>query len=568
MLRELSVRNLAVIEKATVNFHRGFHVLTGETGAGKSILIDALGLLAGGRGASDMVRHGCDKAEIEAVFDLSINHPVWQCLESNGIQVDPEELLIIRRDIYAHGKGISRINGQAANLAILREAGEHLINIHGQHEHQSLQKTERHLEWLDLYAGEPLAERKAAYREAYEAYQRVTAERKEFEENARQNMQMLDLYRFQIEEIRSADLKPEEEQELEEEKHFLAHADRRMKGAADTYDLLQDGGGLDALRGAATKLQELQAYDDGIGALYEQVQSAYYQAEDAAFQLRDYLEDIEANPQRLDFIEQRLDLLHGLKRKYGETIPDILKYVTKISIDADRLENHEEHLQLLREEQKRLLAHASQLAGELSNIRKHAAKQLSAAIVKELKQLKMDKTLFEVQLFQHPSNKSEAKYRLGPQGMDEALFAIAPNPGEPLKPLSKIASGGEMSRVMLALKAIFARHDQIPVLIFDEVDTGVSGRAAQAIAEKLSRLAAHCQVFAITHLPQVACMSDHHYEIRKRISAGRTVTSVLELMPIKRIEELARMLGGVEVTEKTRHHAQEMLDLAKRQKGA
>ncbi|RXZ78255.1 DNA repair protein RecN [Paenibacillaceae bacterium] len=567
MLRELSIRNLAVIEHVTIEFYNGFHVLTGETGAGKSILIDALGLLVGARGSADLVRHGCDKAEIEAMFDLPASHPVWSSLSSNGIDVTSAEMLTIRRELSAHGKSISRINGQIVNLSILRETGEYLVNLHGQHEHQSLLKTEQHLEWLDLYAGEPLLEKKNAYKKAYRAYQEAKRQCKDLEESARRNMQMLDLYNFQIEEITAAALKPGEDELLGEERRKLSHIERISGQASEAYSMMNGAGGLDVFSRAIARLEDIQAYDaQTFAPLLEQLQSAFYQAEDAVYQLRDYCETIDYNPERLAEIEDRLDLMHTLKRKYGETIPDIVAYVNKITIEVDQLENREEYLQQLKQQEESARQQAEQLALALSALRKHAANRLAEAIEAELKQLQMERTTFRVSLKEltEPSGLN----RLTATGMDDAVFMISANPGEPLKPLSKIASGGEMSRVMLALKAIFAGIDKVPVLVFDEVDTGVSGRAAQAIAEKMSALSQRCQVFSITHLPQVACMADHHYEICKNVLAGRTATSVTELPVQHRIEELARMLGGVEVTEKTRHHAQEMLDLANRQKGA
>ncbi|WP_020616776.1 DNA repair protein RecN [Paenibacillus daejeonensis] len=566
MLRELSIRNLAVIEHVVVDFHQGFHVLTGETGAGKSILIDALGLVAGGRGSADMVRHGCDKAEIEAMFDLPEAHPVWEVLSNQGITGDPSELLIIRREVSAHGKSVSRINGQIVNLTMLREVGECLINLHGQHEHQSLIKTEKHLEWLDLYAGNPLMEKKRQYQNAYRKHQQIRTKLRELEDSARQNMQMLDLYKFQIEEITAAALVIGEDECLLEDKRKLTHAEKRLDHAAEAYSLLQAAGGLESLGTALARLEDIRAYDHAVlDPLVEQLQSAFYQAEDAAFQLRSYRDSIEADPERLSEIEERLDLIHALKRKYGESIPEILSYLEKITETADKLENRDEYLQQLRSEEQAAYDTAMSQALTLSGLRRHAAVRLAEAIEAELKQLQMGRTSFHVHLDQLRVGET---VRLTAQGADEAVFMIAPNPGEPPKPLNKIASGGEMSRIMLALKAIFAGIDLVPVLVFDEVDTGVSGRAAQAIAEKMSALSKRCQVFSITHLPQVACMADHHYEICKNIIEERTSTSVTELQVVRRIEELARMLGGVEITEKTRHHAQEMLDLAIRQKGA
>lgn len=561
MLRELTIRNLAVIEHVSVMFHPGFHVLTGETGAGKSIVIDALALTAGGRSSSDMIRHGCDRADIEALFDLPQKHPVWETLLRLGIEADSEETLIIRRELLAHGKSSARINGQGVTLTMLREVGEHLVNIHGQHEHQSLLRTEKHLEWLDSFAAEHILQEKLSYRKRYQQYQAVSRERRELEEKSRLGMQMLDLYRFQVEEIEAAKLKPGEDESLDDERRKLSHAEKLMDAVSEAYDLLYGTKGLAALSRALTRLQDIVKVDPNIlQPLVEQLQSAYYGVEDSAFQLRDYKENIEFNPQRLAQIEQRLDLLHSLKRKYGETTEDILSYQIKIKTEADQLQNSDELLKGLAEQEQTLHKELQIQAEKLSTIRRAASRALSKQIEQELAHLQMERSVFEVKL---------GPAQLTISGADTAEFVLSTNPGEPPKPLAKIASGGEMSRVMLALKAIFSRIDEIPVLVFDEVDTGVSGRAAQAVAEKLSLLSRYCQVFAITHLPQVACMADHQYEIRKQITQGdRTQTSVTELVSTQRVEELARMLGGVEVTEKTRHHAQEMLTLALRQKNA
>jgi len=561
MLRELSIHNLAVIENVSVHFHHGFHVLTGETGAGKSIVIDALTLAAGGRGFAEMIRHGCDKADIEAVFDLPNGHPVWETLNRLGIAASPEDTLLIRRELQAQGKSAARINGQNVTLTMLKEVGEHLVNIHGQHEHQSLLKTEKHLEWLDLFAGEDILEEKKAYRKLFQEYQDISRERRELEDKSRQGMQMLDLYRFQLEEIGEARLKPGEDESLADERRKLTHAEKLAESVTEAYDLLYGSKGLSALSRALTRLQDVVKFDPALlQPLVEQLQSAYYAAEDGAYQLRDYKENIEFNPQRLAEIEQRLDVLHSLKRKYGETIEDILNYRDRIQTETEQLDNRDELLKELTERELLLRNELQVRAEKLSAIRKAASRNLARQIEEELAALQMERSVFEVKL-----GTSE----LTSMGCDTAEFVLSTNPGEPPKPLAKIASGGEMSRVMLALKAIFARIDEIPVLVFDEVDTGVSGRAAQAIAEKLSLLSRHCQVFAITHLPQVACMADHQYEIYKQVTAhDRTQTTVTELTPDQRVDELARMLGGVEVTEKTRHHAQEMLSLAQLRKNA
>jgi DNA repair protein RecN (Recombination protein N) len=561
MLRELTIHNLAVIENVSVTFHPGFHVLTGETGAGKSIVIDALTLAAGGRGSAEMIRHGCDRADIEAVFDLPRQHPVWDTLQRLGIEADSEETLLIRRELLAQGKSSARINGQGVTLTMLREVGEHLVNIHGQHEHQSLLRTERHLEWLDLFAGDEIQEEKAEYRKLYQQFQTISRERRDLEEKSRQGMQMLDLYRYQVEEIEAARLKPGEDESLADERRKLSHAEKLTEAVTEAYDLLYGNKGLAALSRALSRLQEIVKVDSAVlEPLVEQLQSAYYVVEDSAFQLRDYKEGIEFNPSRLAQIEQRLDLIHGLKRKYGETTEEIINYLIKIKTETDQLENRDDLLRDLVAQEEALQTELQKRAEKLTAIRRASSRVLARQIEQELAHLQMDRSVFEVKL---------GAVALTNSGADTAEFILSTNPGEPPKPLAKIASGGEMSRVMLALKAIFARIDEIPVLVFDEVDTGVSGRAAQAVAEKLSLLSLHCQVFAITHLPQVACMADHQYEIYKEVTGQeRTQTSVMELTQPQRVEELARMLGGVEVTEKTRHHAQEMLTLAQRQKNA
>ncbi|MDF2835644.1 MAG: repair protein RecN [Paenibacillus sp.] len=550
MLRELSIRNLAVIEEVQISFHNGFHVLTGETGAGKSILIDALSLLVGGRGSSDMVRYGCDKAEMEALFDMQAHHPVWSILRRLGVQFSSEEMLVIRRELSAQGKSVSRVNGQLVTMTMLREIGESLVNIHGQHEHQSLLRSEQHLEWLDLFGGDLLIERKTQFKRAYGQLMDIRSALKELENTARHNVQMLDLYRFQIEEITAAELKPEEDELLMEQRKTLMYAEKRMDAASEAYTLLYGGKGLDAFSKAISKLTDIVNYDKkALSPLLEQLQSAFYQAEDAAFQLRDYRDGIDADPESLARIEERLDLIHGLKRKYGETIPDILCYLEKITDERDKIENRDELAAKFRAQEEEAYRHAYSLAQELSALRKHASVTLSDSIESQLGQLLMPSAKFRVSLEGATSDGGgdNQAAKLHGNGIDDAVFLLSSNPGEPLKPLNRIASGGEMSRIMLALKSIFAEIDQVPVLIFDEVDTGVSGRAAQAIAEKMSALSSKCQVF---------------------VSDGRTATSVTELATDKRINELARMLGGVEVTEKTRNHAQEMLDLAHGLKGA
>lgn len=572
MLTELSIRNLAVIEHVHIRFKAGFHVLTGETGAGKSIIIDALTLIVGGRGSSELVRYGADKAEIEAMFELPPTHPVWHTLTELGISADASEHLVIRREITASGKSSSRINGQLVNLTMLRQTGEWLVNIHGQHEHQSLLNVDEHIDSLDLFGDSEVAAAKKSYQASYDQYMKLQKELRELQETSKQALQMLDLYRFQIDEISAAKLKVGEDETLIEEKRKLANAEKLFQSSSEAYDFLYaTNRGLDAAGKAVSRLQDIVQLDPTkLSPLLEQAQSAYYQMEDAAYQLRDYRDGIEFNPSRLDFIEQRLDMITSLRRKYGENIKEILVYLDKIKNEVDTIENKDEHIRKLED---KLATEEKQLgvaALDLSNLRKGIAEQLANQIEHELRDLQMERTQFRVQVEQILDERGILvggnKVRYSRQGIDQIEFLMAPNPGEPLRGLSKIASGGELSRIMLAMKTIFARIDQIPVLVFDEVDTGVSGRAAQAIAEKMSVLSTNCQVFSITHLPQVASFADVHFYIRKEVDQERTFTRVQDMPDSGRIEELARMLGGVEVTETTLHHAGEMLAMARNKK--
>ncbi|WP_166239185.1 DNA repair protein RecN [Paenibacillus turpanensis] len=562
MLSELSIRNLAVIESLQVQFGTGFHVLSGETGAGKSIVIDALSLVAGGRSSADLVRYGCDKAEIEALFDLPKEHPLWMVLEGLGIAAEREDPVLIRREVTSSGKSTSRVNGQLVNLSMLKEIGEHLINIHGQHEHQSLLKSEFHLEWLDAFGGSTVAKAKAKYQEEYKHYTALVKEYEEVQKANRNGLQLSDMYRFQLQEIEAASLRQGEDELLAEEKRKLANAEKLYSGVADAYESLYGNKqGLESVGKALQKLQAAVAYDQAaLKPILDQVQSAYYQLEDAVHELRAYRDQIEFNPVRLDEIESRLASLTGLKRKYGATVEDILVYAEKIGTELDYIDRKDEKLEQLSaalEKQRAVLMH---LGERLSEVRKQSALKLASQIETHLSDLHMEKTRFQVQIEPLPQGTFVKT------GIDQAEFMISPNPGEPLKPIGKIASGGELSRVMLAMKSIFAAIDQIPVLVFDEVDTGVSGRAAQAIAEKMSRLSEYSQVFSITHLPQVACMADRQYLIRKHTENERTYTTVQLLENEQRAEELARMLGGVEITETTLTHAKEMLVLAENMK--
>ncbi|MBA4495008.1 DNA repair protein RecN [Paenactinomyces guangxiensis] len=562
MLRELSIRQFAIIEEIQLRFEGGFHVLTGETGAGKSILIDALGLIAGGRASSEFVRHGADKAEIEALFDLSHTHPIRPVLAEWGVE-DDQGSLIIRREITAGGKSTCRVNGRIVTLAMLKQIGKKLIDISGQHEHQSLLQVEEHLEWLDRFGGEEILSLREEYEQVFGKYQQLHKELRRINLNQKEMAQRIDLLQFQKEEIESAQLVAGEDEELEQEKNRLVFAEKLITHTAKAYDhLYGDRGGLDHIQEALSHLEEIIAVDETLAAAKEMVQTATYQVEEAVRELGRYQDDLEFDPDRLYEVEERLHLLKQLKRKYGDSIEDILQYGEKVEQELEQLVHRDETQAELEERIRSLSKQLGALAEKLTACRKKAASLLEEKVERELRDLNMGSTIFHVAFYPDA-------YRSGqflPTGKDVIEFQIAPNPGEPLRPLAKIASGGELSRMMLALKCIFTDIEDVHTLIFDEIDTGVSGRAAQAIAEKIAVLAQKNQVLCVTHLPQVACMADLHFYISKESQNDKTRTKVESLNHQGRTLELARMLGGVEVTQKTCEHAEEMLRLADRVK--
>lgn len=558
MLKELAIRQFAIIDELHIDFDQGFHVLTGETGAGKSILIDALGLIMGGRASSEFVRHGAKKAEIEAIFELEAKHPLWQQLEEWGI-TDEEGDLFIRRDISSNGKSTCRINGRLVTVAMLRQIGTKLLNICGQHEHQSLLHIDEHLTWLDQFAGEEVRQLRKQYQEKYDRFRQVEKEIRELTQKEETIEQQLDYYQYQNNEIAAASLTEGEEEELTQEKERLTHMEKLMSHTHLAYDLLEgEEKGLDFLRQAVTEVEAIAQIDPSMASMAETIQSAYYQLEEASRQLSMYRDTLEFEPERLNEVQERLYLIEQLKRKYGNSIPEILKYQQKIQQTLEHLQSLDTSMDQLTAERDQLFEECQQLADELTKLRRKAAQRLEAEVEKELRELNMGSTVFHVAFF-------PTKYRevpLGENGQDLIEFQIAPNPGEPLKSLSKIASGGELSRIMLALECIFSDLHPVQTIVFDEIDTGVSGRTAQAIAERIALLAEKNQILCVTHLPQVACMADRHYLIYKEAVDDQTKAYVKKLDRESRTLELARMLGGVEVTEKTKQHAEEMLQLA------
>lgn len=523
MLSELSIKNFAIIEASSISFEKGLTVLTGETGAGKSIIIDAIHLLVGGRGSAEFVRHGEEKAEIEGLFQLDHDgHPCYLKAMEFGIDIE-EGMVVLRRDISCSGKSVCRINGKLVTISTLREIGSTLIDIHGQHEHQELMDETKHLSLLDQFGSEEILSSLREYQEVFHRYEHTLQKLKALSENEQQAAHRLDLIQFQLNEIQNANLKLNEDDELFEEKRKLGNFERVFEAIQSSYSALSgEQKGLDWISMVMGHLEDAAGLDTEYKDLYEAVSNSFYQLEDAAHALRNELDELEYDPQRLNEIEDRLNEINQLKRKYGKTIQEILEYAAKIEEEIETLQNKETHINKLEKElasiQKDLVLEAKQL----TELRKKYAEKLTKLIHKELKDLYMAKTIFEIRF------EKDIKH-FAKNGADHIEFYLSTNPGEPLKPLSKIASGGELSRIMLALKSIFSKHQGVTSIIFDEVDTGVSGRVAQAIAEKIYKVAHSSQVLCISHLPQVAAMADTHLFISKVTKGGRTKTSVTPL---------------------------------------
>lgn len=563
MLYELAIRNFAIIEKLDVSFEKGLTVLTGETGAGKSIIIDAVNLLAGGRGSQTFIRHGAEKAEIEGLFMIeNDNHPVYKKLTEIGIEVE-EKTILLRRDMNTNGKSICRINGKLVTIAIMREVGAQLIDIHGQHENQELMQEKSHIHLLDQFAGHQIKDAFESYKELYHQYVKLKQKLDSALDDEQQIAQHIDLYTFQLNEINDANLEVGEEEGLEEERKKLQNFNRLYERLQIAYDAISgDGHALDWSGSAMSELEDAKEVDASITPHYDAVTNSFYALQEAGYEIKHMIDALEYDPDRLNFIEERLAHFSTLKRKYGQTIEDILIYRDEIADKLDELVNRDERVHFEQEKLQQIMKDLAVEAEELSLIRKETATLLEAAIMEQLKELHMGKAEFKV-MFERKKQDEFDQY-----GFDQIAFHIATNIGEPLKPLVAVASGGELSRLMLALKTIFSKHQGITSIIFDEVDTGVSGRVAQAIAEKIAVVASHSQVLCISHLPQVAAMADQHYLIKKDVVNNRTVTSITNVQLTDRRNELSRMLSGAETTELTLKHAAELLTLADERKKA
>ena len=547
MLSVLHIENIAVIEQADIVFNQGFNVLTGETGAGKSIVIDAISAILGERAYRDMVRTGAAKASVRALFRQVPELPWFQ---ENGVPYEEETL--IQREIYLDGKNVCRVNGQLLSVSILRKLGLQLINIHGQRDSQQLFDEGYHLAYLDAFAGD-----EALLTDYEEKFQAVAALRREIQRltmDEGEKLRRMESLKFQIEEVSRAQLKPGEDETLEARRKLLQNAEKLSDGLDEAVTGLygdDDSDGATALLTRAERaLSRLGRFDDSLEALHTRVADLMYQVQDVAEELRDRRADFAYSGEELESIESRLDVIHRLRRKYGVSCQDILDYLAKAQKELDEIEFADDEIVRLKTKLQSAEQAAWEAAFALRKARQAGAERLAARILEELRQLDMPRVQFQCQFTQT---------ELSPVGADAVAFYMSANVGEALKPMNKVASGGELARIMLALKNVLAQQDRVATLIFDEVDTGVSGRAAQKVAEKLRSVARNKQVLCVTHLPQIAALADTHLLIAKGEREGRTYTTVTPLDREGRKLELARIIGGASITETTLRSAEEML---------
>ncbi|HLQ70889.1 MAG TPA: DNA repair protein RecN [Bacillota bacterium] len=565
MLTELSIRNFAIIDQISITFQEGLTVLTGETGAGKSIIIDALQLLGGGRGSVDFVRHKATKAEIEGLFNIDERqHPVKKVGDEYGIDIQ-DGMVVLERTITQKGKSICRVNGKLVTLAILKEFGKKLIDIHSQHETQSLMDGDNHIHLLDLYDQKQIQPAKEAYTQLFSHLKKLKQRYKDLNDNEQEMAHRLDLLEFQRHELEEAQLEPNEDELLERERQQLANHEQIYNGLNDAYNALSgEMKAIDYLNQAQMTLQETKELDPFIKNKADYLTDYYYMIEDIAMELSQYTDTLEFDSERLNEIESRLNEINRLMRKYGNSVNKMLDYLAKIDDEINTLTDKDTHLVALEKEIDELEKDAYLEAKQLHDVRKKTARKLKTALQKELKGLYLDKASFDVK-FDAPSANNTTLHK---NGIDTVHFFISTNIGEPLKEMSKIASGGELSRIMLALKTLFAKHQGVTSVIFDEVDTGVSGRVAQSIAEKIYTISTESQVLCITHLPQVAAMADTHLLIEKEEHKNRTETKVSNLTVQEQTEEISRMITGREITETAVDHAIELIELANEYKEA
>lgn len=557
MLRNIHIRNVALIEEQFIEFDDGFSVLSGETGAGKSIIIESFNFVLGERASRELIKFGADKASVEAVFELAEGEPVYSVLRD--LELEPEDgELILYRELSESGKNSCRVNGVPVNAGILKQIGDMLVDIHGQHAHQSLLNTKMHLTLLDSFASsetEPLLQEVSG---AYRTFKKAEKALSESQMNERERAQKCDLFAYQINEIDNAKLTDGEEEELTEERNRLQHAQAIMEAlGGGSEGLSGEDGVLTRLSAVSHALDSIAAFGSEYKEVSEKIRDSYYALEDAAYSVRDLRDDFSYDPASLDRIEWRLELISQLKRKYGSSVSEILAYCDGIREEYARLENIEERRESLEKEYRESRGKYLELAEKLSSARKAAGQKLADALLPEMADLGMPGASFEV----HMERLSEEAYTA--KGVDSVEFLLSANRGEPVKPLAHIASGGEVSRIMLAFKTVLAKSDGIPTMVFDEIDSGVSGQMGTALARKMHEIALRHQVLCITHLAQIAAYADANYLVEKREQNGRTVSKAVRLQGKERVREVARIMSGTPEDETALQHAETLIQNAR-----
>lgn len=565
MLKSLTVWNFALLEHVQVEFQPGLNILTGETGAGKSILIDSLGAVLGARMSADMVRSGCDWLRVEAVFSLEDESlGLHELLTQQAID-DADKELIITRQLTRAGRSTALVNGCHVTLAVLRQIGAYLVDIHGQNENLALLKEENQFHLLDGYDSD-VSEALAAYECVYREWREKKKAYAEKQQASREYAQRLDMLHWQDKEISEANLKPGEDEQLEADIRKLSHAEKIVGSVEESYQLLEGGGGnglgvLPALSQVKKDLEEIGRFDDALANAQKMVEEAYISLQEASYELRDYGESVEFSPERLDQLQSRMDVIYRLCKKYGATLEDVLAHQAKVEQELSEIENYDEDIAALEKEIAALEEKLRQKADALTKLRTAAAQDLSAAIEEQLFALGMPKARFHIRV--------EQAEDYGANGRDDVAMFFSANPGEAEKPLQKVASGGELSRIALAIKTVASSRDSsVPSMVFDEIDTGIGGRTAQMVAERIALVAQYKQVLCITHLPQIACMADAHLYISKRTVEGTTATQIRPLSERERISEIARMASGADMTTASLDNAREMVSHAKMKKDA
>ncbi len=571
MLLQIGIHHLALIDEIRIEFGPGLNVLSGETGAGKSIVVDAVNLVVGERADREMIANGSDKAIIEAVFDISENLVVQEMIRNMGIESD-ENMLLVSREILTSGRNLCRVNGTIVPLQMLRQISAQLVDIHGQHEHQLLLQPQNHIVYLDEYASDEVSDTRENVRKTYADWHDLALRARKLRTGIAEREQRMDMLRFQQEELRNAQLAEGEEEELERKRTLYRNAEKISSSLEETYNLLSgegDGGSpaTALMRNAARSLSGISNIDEEYDQLSTRLQGLCYEVEDVASEVERLLDSLDFDEKDAERVEDRLDLLKRLSRKYGPGTKEMIAFLLKVSRELEELEGSDENADVLEKETKRALAKLEKASGKLSEIRKKAAERFQREVEMQLHELGMKNAVFSVSFAEAgPVNAPEKRY--SPDGMDQVEFMFCANLGQPLRPLTKVASGGELSRIMLALKSLSAQKPGIPrSMVFDEIDTGISGRMAQVVAEKMTAIGDHHQVICVTHLPQIAAMADHQYLVSKSEKNGKTYTEVVAMNSDARIPEIARMVGGADSGNgSSMKHAKEMLKDAEKRK--